>query len=87
MTLTPQDIPSRLGRGETIATVCSAADLSRSEFDRWWHDECRRRVPSGNGTRTVSGLTGEVRIERDRWGIPHVFAATDALLMEAVRES
>jgi penicillin G amidase len=67
----------RLGRGESIAVVCAAAGLSRPEFDAWWRQECARRVPQAGGARQASALTAQVRIERDRWGVPHIYASND----------
>jgi penicillin G amidase len=78
MKLSSRDLLLRLGRGESIAAVCAAADLSRPEFDSWWRDECRRRVPAATGSCRRAGLRGPVRLERDRWGIPHIRAANDA---------
>src|SRR5437867_3202972 len=75
--MTPREILKRLGRGDPIAAVCAAAGLSRPEFDAWWRDECRKRVPPALGTRTVHGPSQPLRIERDRWGVPHVHAASD----------
>ena len=65
----------RLGRGETIAAVCAAAEISRTEFDVWWRDECVSRVPSATGAISWNGLIGQVRIVRDARGVPHVFAS------------
>src|SRR5438874_613677 len=62
---------AQLGAGKSIADVCTAANLLRDQFDSWWRDECRRRVPSGQPPRAG------VRVERDRWGIPHVHAGPD----------
>lgn len=72
--MTTQQLLSRLGQGESIADVCAAAGWSRTRFDEWWRDECRARVPAMTGNQRVAGLQKSVRIERDRWGIPHVFA-------------
>src|SRR4051794_2962946 len=77
MKLSSQEILHRLGKGESIVAVCEAAGLSRPSFDAWWREECRRRVPGSNGTRTVSGLERKVRIERDRSGIPHIHADSE----------
>jgi hypothetical protein len=66
----------RLGNGEVIAKVCEAAGISRGDFDSWWREECRRRVPSALGVRSV-GVQSKVRIQRDRWGIAHVHAESD----------
>src|SRR5262245_7644560 len=74
MKLPPREVLARLGRGEPIARVCTDAGLSRPQFDAWWQDECRRRVPPVSGSRRHAGLKGGARIVRDRWGIPHVHA-------------
>lgn len=80
MKLTSREILTHLGRGTSIADACATAGIPRSEFDAWWREECRKRVPAATGTRRVAGLAGSARIERDRWGIPHISAATDAAL-------
>jgi penicillin G amidase len=67
----------RLGAGEPIARVAADAGLSREQFDVWWNEECRRRVPPSTGSRNFDGLEQAVEIRRDRWGIPHVKAAND----------
>jgi penicillin amidase len=36
----------------------------------------RRALPAASGRRTTPGLDGRVEIVRDRWGVPHVFAAS-----------
>lgn len=36
-----------------------------------------RSVPKTGGKRTLKGLTTEVRIVRDDWGIPHIFAQNE----------
>jgi acyl-homoserine lactone acylase PvdQ len=33
-------------------------------------------VPDVSGTREIAGLSAPVRIVRDRWGVPHIYAAT-----------
>src|SRR5512136_1157144 len=35
----------------------------------------KRRLPQIDGTLNVPGLTAAVEIIRDRWGIPHIYAA------------
>ena len=72
-----QEMLRRLGNGESIAMVCEAAGIARNEFDAWWRAECRGRVPASQGSRKVGGLKNNVRIERDRWGIPHIHAEND----------
>jgi penicillin amidase len=78
VTLSNDTILIRLGAGEPITAVCAAAGWSRDQFDAWWRDECRRRVPPAEGVARARGLGGRVRIGRDRWGIPHVEAESDA---------
>ncbi len=76
--LTNMDLLSCLGAGASIASVCATAGWSREQFDAWWRGECQRRVPPAAGVARVRGLGERVRIGRDRWGIPHVEAASDA---------
>jgi penicillin amidase len=78
MNLSTRDILARLGRGDTIAAVSAAAGLPGHQFDAWWRDECQHRVPAMTGGRRFAGLHSAVRIERDRWGIPHIHAGSDA---------
>ena len=68
----PTDWLTRLGAGEPIASLGG----SREEFDAWWRDECRRRVPAATGD--LTGPRGAVRIDRSAHGLPHVRATTDA---------
>jgi penicillin G amidase len=37
----------------------------------------RRALPPREGTFRLTGVHGQVEILRDRWGVPHVFAASD----------
>src|SRR5215207_10015519 len=37
-----------------------------------------RRLPTTTGDVRVRGVTAPVTVRRDRWGVPHVDAATDA---------
>lgn len=68
----------RLGAGDSIRTICEDDGLTRPEFDQWWAEQTRGRVPSMKGSRAVSGLLGPVDIVRDGWGVPHVLADADA---------
>lgn len=76
MKLTSKAMLSRLGAGEKIASVCEAAHCSRAEFDAWWRKEIESRVPSATGTRR-HGVRQSAQIDRDEWGIPHIFADND----------
>ena len=76
MRLTTREMLRRLGAAETIDAVCHVAGISREDFNSWWKSEVTVRVPDMTGHRRV-GVTGLVEIERDEWGIPHIFAGTD----------
>lgn len=78
MTLSSRDLLRRLGVGESIAAICKDTGWTRPQFDAWWHDECRRRLPTVEGTASSRGLARPVRICRDDWGVPHVEAHDDA---------
>src|SRR5438128_2089206 len=77
MRLSSHELLPRLGGGETIASVCDAVGWSRAQFDVWWREECRKRAPASQGAQRVAGVRNSIRIERDRFGIPHVFAEND----------
>src|SRR5262245_31947745 len=72
---------ARLGGGESIASVAAAAGLTRPEFDAWWRTETVARVPPTHGTRRVADVHAE--IQRDSWGVPHIYAGTDEELFFA----
>jgi len=50
--------------------------MSREDLTWWWHTEIATRVPKSSGIRTAD-VKGSVRIARDEWGIPHLFADND----------
>ena len=77
MNKSDKDMLLRLGAGGLISAICKDAGLTRAEFDQWWAEQTSGRVPSMEGTRTVSGLSGQVDIVRDEWGVPHVLADSD----------
>ncbi len=76
MNLPARDVLRRLGAGEPIAGVCAAAGLSREQFDAWWRAEAAARVPDPAGRRRAA-VRRAVRIERNRWGIPSIYADND----------
>ena len=82
MKLPSREILRRLGAGQSIDSVCEAAGITRLEFDAWWKAECAARVPTMTETRRLA-VRQPVRIDRDRWGIPHIFAENDADLFVA----
>src|SRR5262249_7931921 len=61
----------RLCAGATIVQVCADAGLSRDQFDGWWQQETRSRVPPLEGVRRL-GVQRSVIIDRDSLGIPHL---------------
>ena len=66
----------RLGAGESIQSLCKASGMSRQQFDAWWRDEIRSRVPEMEARHELA-VTRPVQIERDCWGIPHISAEDD----------
>src|SRR5579862_1324680 len=66
-----------LGAGETIDAVCRAARISRDEFLARWKEAAASRAPAASGSVKV-GVGRPVEIGRDQWGMPHVFAESDA---------
>ncbi|MDW8147120.1 MAG: penicillin acylase family protein [Roseiflexaceae bacterium] len=43
----------------------------------------RRPLPRTSGTLPLSGLRAPVKVIRDRWGVPHIYAATNEDLFMA----
>src|SRR5262245_51002630 len=76
MQLSSSDLLARLGAGESIAALCQAAGITRAEFDSWWKREAASRVPPCSGSKRAA-VDRAVRIQRDEWGIPHIFAESD----------
>src|SRR5258708_7958298 len=76
MHLSTAEILAKLGSGESLAAVWAAAGISREEFQTWWLRETASRVPPSSGTRSAT-VKQSVTIQRDDWGIPHVFAESD----------
>lgn len=74
---TDKQLLRQLGAGESIASVCVLAGISRSQFDEWWRQQIESRVPAANGTVRLA-VKSEVTIERDQLGIPHIYAANDS---------
>lgn len=67
---------ARLGRGESIDSICATVGLDREDFDRWWQAVCSRRAGSRAETATVA-VSSDVSIRRDDRGIPHILASND----------
>ena len=75
--LSNRDLLRRLGAGESIDSLCREAGWTREEFDHWWQREAASRAPRCTGE-VAAGVQKNVTIERDRWGIPHIFAESEA---------
>ena len=82
MSSNSNELLARLGAGESIGMVCESAGMSRAEFDKWWDEETRRRVPDPGGA-IEAGVSGDARITRNRWGVPHISASNDTDLFFA----
>ncbi len=76
MDLLTNDALRRLGGGESIDAVCRAAGISRDEFRTLWKKTAASRVPRTSGS-VKAPVTRAVEIERDRLGIPHIYAESD----------
>lgn len=76
MKLSNREMLVRLGAGESIQSICSAANITRAEFDTWWQAECARRVPDTQ-RHVPASVRADVEVVRDTWGIPHIFAQND----------
>ncbi|HEY7309301.1 MAG TPA: penicillin acylase family protein [Gemmataceae bacterium] len=70
------EVLRRLGAGEPIADVSTAAGMSRAEFEAWWKQETASRVPPMSGNRRA-GVRRSVTIARNSWGIPSIHADND----------
>jgi penicillin amidase len=77
MDLLTKDCLRRLGAGETIDSICRVNGLSREDFLARWTHAAAARVPSTSGS-VKAPVKRPVEIERDKFGIPHIFAETDA---------
>jgi penicillin amidase len=76
MDLLTNDVLRRLGGGEPIDAVCHAAGISRDDFPTLWKKTAAARVPPTSGS-AKAPVTRAVEIERDQFGIPHIYAESD----------
>lgn len=58
-------------KGVTVSLLAGAAAVGLGSYILW-----RRLGQPVEGVEEVSGLEGIVEVRRDRWGIPHVYAAS-----------
>ena len=73
MTISPPDVLRRLGAGEADRFGLSGGGMVACRVRRLVAREAASRAPRRDGGVTAAVRAGVV-IERDRWGIPHVFA-------------
>ena len=76
MSLLEKESLRHLGSGKSVAALCEKLGIDRAEFDRRWRSTIESRVPSSSGS-VKAKVGAQVDIERDRWGIPHIYAQTD----------
>ena len=65
----------RVALAVVIAVVLSGCGGEPSSLQDTRLAEASDRLAQINGTITVPGLVDEVRVVRDRWGIPHIYAS------------
>ena len=68
------DYLKQLGNGESIEAICKQSNWQREDFDSWWQQQLESRLPCYDGSLQTK-LSADVHIDRDRWGIPHVYAS------------
>lgn len=76
MSLFDKESLHRLGAGESIDALCQSLHIDRAEFDRRWQRTIEARVPPSSGS-VSAGVSAKVEIQRDQWGIPHIYASSD----------
>src|SRR5262245_22236520 len=67
-----RDTLRQLGAGQSIDSICKSAGCTRAQFDDWWKKEAASRAPRCTG-QLAAAVKTYATIERDRWGIPHIF--------------
>jgi penicillin amidase len=76
MSFSELDLLGRLGDGESIDAVCQTAQITRDEFDSFWKKTTEKRVQVESVVLT-EGVSDSVKINRDKNGIPHIFASNN----------
>lgn len=76
MSINSAELLRQLGAGASIASLCEQYGMSRDDFDHWWKREAAARAPQYSGESSTS-VSAAVSIERDSWGIPHIFASSN----------
>ncbi len=64
------------GKGARTGLIAGAAGtgLAAATTAAAWHWLARRPLPKQKGTIELDGLSGPVKVRRDRWGVPHIEA-------------
>ena len=70
------DYLRQLGNGERIESLCRQNDWTRETFNQWWQSQLHSRLPVDHDSLALD-VSEPVEIERDAWGIPHIFATND----------
>ncbi|MEO2022275.1 MAG: penicillin acylase family protein [Pirellulaceae bacterium] len=70
------DYLRQLGGGERIESLCRQNDWTRETFNQWWQSQLHARLPVNHDSLALN-VSDPVEIERDAWGIPHIFATND----------
>jgi penicillin amidase len=77
MPLLSKQALAQIGSGESIDAICRATGISRQEFLDCWKRTAESRVPSATGVQ-LAAVNRPVEICRNRQGVPHIFAESDA---------
>ncbi len=87
MKLLDKESLRRLGAGESIDALCRSLNIDRAEFDRRWQRTIESRVPQTSGSvyagvppasgSPLARVLDKVEIQRDQWGIPHIYSQSD----------
>jgi penicillin amidase len=59
-----------------LLTGLAGAGIAAAGVGAAWHLLGRRPLPKTDGSFEVGGISGPVKIRRDRWGVPHIEGAT-----------
>jgi len=70
------DYLRQLGNGESIDSLCRQNEWTREAFNQWWQSQLHSRLPVDHDSLPLD-ISAPVEIERDAWGIPHIFATND----------
>ncbi|GAA1349444.1 penicillin acylase family protein [Streptomyces beijiangensis] len=79
-----QSRKKKRGRGRIVVIVLVLAVIAGIGYGAYWSvDSVRASFPQTTGEIKLDGLTGNVDVKRDDYGIPQIYADTDADLFRA----